>query len=79
MWHLLDDPLIFWVRPGEAFPRLRIFDKMLLIPNQLTDIKVIAENPGAAGGMTPDGGIAPRAAAGTGYTFGIEGLGNPKV
>ena len=74
--HCLDDPLVFGVGAGEAFACPRVFDVVLLVPDQTTNVEIVAENACASGMVPANGGIPPGADLRAGNAFLIEGLCN---
>ena len=60
--HVLHDPFGFRVGPGLPFASIGILDEALPVPDQLSDIKLIVEDAGAALGIAIDGAEAPGAA-----------------
>jgi hypothetical protein len=63
-------------RAGEPLAGVRILDVPLLVPDQPTDVEIVAQNPGAANVMAADGCLPPGPSLGTGKAFGIEAAGN---
>ena len=57
--HLLDDPFCFRVEPGLALSGMRIFDKLLAVPDQSADIKLVVEDPRAASPIAVNRGRSP--------------------
>jgi hypothetical protein len=74
--HLDNLPLFTGIGTRDAFASAGIFDIAATIPFEPPDIQSVVEETGAAFGLAPDRGVAPRAAVRTRYTFGIKPLGN---
>lgn len=57
-------------------PSRRVLDEAHAVPHQAVDIKLVAQDAGAARGMATDGGVPPGASLGAGQGFGIQCLGD---
>ena len=73
---LLDDPGRTVVPPGDALAGRRILEEPHPVPDQPPDVKLVAQNAGAALGMAADGRVAPGIAAWTGNPPLVEVLGD---
>ncbi|MCP8937336.1 hypothetical protein NK718_02310 [Alsobacter sp. SYSU M60028] len=65
-------PLVWRVRPGDAFARARVLDVAAAVPLQHTAIGGVVEEPGAAVRLAADGRVGPRPATGTGNAFLVQ-------
>jgi hypothetical protein len=57
--HPLDNPFGFRVKPRLAPAGIRIFDKLLAVPDQSADIKLVVEDPRAASPIAVNRGRSP--------------------
>ncbi|EXL01340.1 hypothetical protein BG46_17595 [Brucella anthropi] len=70
--NVLDDPIAFRVRAGDALSRIRVFDIAQSVPDELADIKLVVEDAAAALWVAVNGGRPPVAALRSGYALAVQ-------
>ena len=74
--HLLDDPFNFGVESRLTPSRIWILDKLLAVPDQTANIKLVVENPRTAPLIAVNRGRSPAPTGRTGNSLLVERLGN---